>query len=436
MHFLKNQHHSNGLIATLACTLLLIFPLNHADAEDWPGFQGADRDGVVQDGQLLTDWPAQGPRVLWTKTIGPGFGGTAIKDGIAYLLDRNGIAGDSLTSFDLKTGKKLNTIPYDAPGRLSYHGSRSTPSITDTHAFTVGPLGHVTAFDLNNNKVAWQKNMQDDFGALPPKWGWSQSPLVYGDWVIVAPMADDAGLVALEQATGKVVWKSNSIGREGYGSPRMMQLAGQKQIVTLTSTLVTGVDPADGKILWGYDGIPVKRGIPTPAAIDGNRLFITAGYNAGSALIEITRQGDRFTLKEVNRDTTHGGQIHSALFVNDHLYVNLNTNENLRLRGKNADGLGCFDRDGKLLWTNENTPDINRGAVLGVGAYLLTLGGEDGVLRLIKADPAGYRELQSVKVFAADQKRNMIWGTMAFVDGYLLVRSQDELKCLDLRAQP
>ncbi|MFN3167922.1 MAG: PQQ-binding-like beta-propeller repeat protein [Phycisphaeraceae bacterium] len=398
-------------------------------AEDWPGFQGADRDGVVQGETLLTDWPEAGPPVLWSHDVGPGFGGAAIRDGKAYILDRNAVAGDTLRVYDLASGQPLWSCDYDAPGRISYHGSRSTPMVTDRYAFTVGSFGQVTCFDLQTRGVAWQLHM-DDFGADPPKWAWSQSPLVYGDWVIVAPMARDAGLVALDQGTGEVAWRSGNIGIEGYGSPRLVTLAGKEQIVYYSSTKVTGTDPKTGEVLWSYDGIPVRRAIPTPALVGDDRLFVTAGYDAGSALIEIQRQGDRFAAEELRRDRDHGGQIHSALPVGEHLYVNLNTNENLR---RDAHGLGCFDRDGKLVWKNNNAPDINRGAVLAVGEHLLTLGGEDGVLRLIKATPEGYRELAGAKVFDARDRRNMIWAAMAYADGYLIVRSQGRLKCLDLR---
>ncbi|MBX2851246.1 MAG: PQQ-like beta-propeller repeat protein [Phycisphaeraceae bacterium] len=414
------------LIHLPALLLLLVLP---AGAADWPGFQGPNRSGVAPETNILTDWPDEGPAVLWSNDVGPGFGGAAIKDGRVYILDRNDIKGDRLGVYELSTGKAVWACDYDAPGRISYHGSRSTPMVTDSHAFTVGAFGQVTCFDLSTRKVAWQKHM-DDFGAAPPKWAWSQSPLIVGDTVVIAPMAGDAGLVALKPATGEVVWKSPGIGREGYGSPRLMTLAGKEQIVTLTSTLVTGVDPETGKILWSYDGIPVKRGIPTPTDIGSNRVFITAGYNAGSALIEIQKQGDTFTAKEIHRDNEQGGQIHSTLLVDGHLYVNLNTNENLRRAP--TPGLGCFDLTGKLLWTND-TPKLDRGAVLAVGKHLLTLGGEDGTLRLAKADPKGYRELASTKVFDADQKRNMIWAPMSFADGRLIVRSQNQLKCLDLR---
>ncbi|MEM9347580.1 MAG: PQQ-binding-like beta-propeller repeat protein [Planctomycetota bacterium] len=416
------------------CTVLLFFAAMPGFAEDWPGFQGTARDGVVPAATILTDWSNNKPPVQWTNATGPGFGGAAIKNGSVFILDRNGTAGDRLRVFDLETGEEQWSLEYESPGRMGYHGARSTPMVTDKHAFTIGPFGHITAFDLEKRSFAWTKHM-DAYGALPPKWAWTQSPLVYEDLLIFAPMAENAGLVAVEQETGKFVWRSKDIGREGYGSPRIVTLAGKEQILLYTSTLVSGTDPETGEVLWTYNNIPVKRAIPTPAVVGDDRLFITAGYDSGSAMIQIQKNGNAYTVKEVSRDKLHGGQIHSALPVGGHLYVNLNTNENLRLRGKDADGLGCFDTTGKLVWKNDNKPGIDRGAVIAIDDYLITLGGEDGVLRLIKADPAGYNELGQVKVFPADQNRNMIWAPMAYADGYLLVRSQSQLKCLDLRPE-
>lgn len=408
-------------------------------AADWPGFQGPGRDGVIPNATILTDWPDDGPAVLWTQEVAPGFGGAAVVGDNVYLLDRDGIKGDRLRCIHLNTGEEKWAIDYNAPGRLSYDGARSTPTIDDglagLRAYTVGPLGHITCFDLVKAEILWQKHM-DDFGADPPKWGWSQSPLLVGELVIIQPMTGDAGLVALDQATGEVAWQSKSIGKEGYASPRLVKLAGTKMLITFSSTQVTGLDPKTGDILWAYKSIPVKRAIPTPAVVGDNRLFITAGYDAGSALIEIQKNGNTFAAKEIKRDNLHGGQVHSALPVGEHLYVNLNTNENLRQRGKDAHGLGCFDADGNLLWKSDNTPDINRGAVIALGEHLLSLGGEDGTLRLIQADAKGYKELASFKAFPADQKRNMIWAPMAFTDGRLIIRSQNQIKCLDLRAKP
>jgi len=419
------------ILRCVAFAALMLTGMSPA-AADWPGFQGPNRDGIVPNANILTDWPKAGPPVRWSNDVGPGFGGAAIKNNNVYILDRNDTAGDRLRVYDLDTGQQQWSADYDAPGRTAYHGSRGTPMLTDHYAFTVGPFGHVTCFDLDRQQVAWQQHM-DDYGADPPKWAWSQTPLIYKGWVIIQPMADDAGLVALKQGTGEVAWQSKSIGIEGYASPRLVTLAGKQQVVTFTSKLVSGVDPDTGDILWTYDNIPVRRAIPTPAVVGDDKLFITAGYDAGSALIQITKHNDGFAVKELTRDELHGGQIHAALPVNGHLYVNLNTNENLRQRGKDAHGLGCFNTAGKLLWKNDNTPGIDRGPVLALGEHLLTLGGEDGVLRLINADAKSYDEITSAKVFPADQRRNMIWAPMAFSDGRLLLRSQNQLKCLDLR---
>lgn len=425
---------SRHLILTFYAALLLILTL--PCTADWPGFQGPNRDGTDPNANILTDWPDKGPAVRWTQNVAPGFGGAAIVGDTVYFLDRNGIQGDTLRAIHLHTGKENWSVGYDAPGRLSYDGARSTPTVehtaADRHAYTVGPLGHITCFDLAKQEIRWQKHM-DDFGADPPKWGWSQSPLLVGEFVIVQPMADDAGLVALNQSDGTVAWQSKSIGNEGYASPRLVKLADVKQLVAFTSTQVTGIDPKTGNTLWTYDNIPVKRAIPTPAVVEDDKLFITAGYDAGSALIQIIRHNNTFAAIELKRDTDHGGQIHSALPVNGHLFANLNTNENLRQRGKDAHGLGCFDHDGNMLWKSNNQPDINRGAVIALGQHLVTLGGEDGMLRLIQADQTGYKEIASAKVFPANEKRNMIWAPMAFADGLLLARSQSQLKCLDLR---
>lgn len=409
---------------------LLLFTL--PVAADWPGFQGPNRDGVVPDADIRTNWSEAGPAVLWTAEVGPGFGGASVVGENVYILDRNDTVGDRLRVYDLATGKERWSAAYEAPGRISYHGVRSTPMVSDGYAYTVGPFGHITCFDLAKHRVAWQQHM-DDYGTNPPKWAWSQTPLIYKQFVIIAPMAPDAGLVAVNQKDGKVIWKSDNIGIEGYCSPRLVTLAGQEQIVYFTSTRVSGINPDTGDILWAYDNIPVKRAIPTPAVVDHDKLFITAGYDSGSALIQIVKQGDSFTVKELHRDKLHGGQIHSALPINGRLFVNLNTNENLRQRGKDAHGIGCFDANGKLLWKSDNNPGIDRGAVLAVGEYLLTLGGEDGMLRIINTKADGYEEIASTKVFPADQKRNMIWAPMAFSDGRLLLRSQNQLKCLDLR---
>ncbi|MEM9021141.1 MAG: PQQ-binding-like beta-propeller repeat protein [Planctomycetota bacterium] len=421
--------------AMTALMLLLCLP----GAADWPGFQGPDRSGVAPEADIRTDWGGAGPTVSWVVETAPGFGGVAIAQDSVYILDRNGIAGDRLRAINLQTGEQRWAIDYDAPGRLSYDGARSTPTLaTDdagSRAYTVGPLGHITCFDLDNAEILWQKHMSD-FNAEPPKWGWSQSPLLLGELIVIQPMAEEAGLVALDQKTGDVAWTSANIGREGYSSPRLVQLAQTPQIVTYTSTQVTGLAPNNGTILWSYDNIPVRRAIPTPTPVGPDKLFITAGYDAGSALIRVRKNNDAFTVEELRRDQQHGGQVHSALPVGQHLYVNLNTNENLRQRGKDAHGLGCFDADGNLLWKNDNTPGIDRGPVLAIGEYLLTLGGEDGVLRLIRADPAGYDELASFQAFDADQRRNMIWAPMAFAHGRLILRSQNQLKCLDLRPAP
>ena len=141
------------------------------------------------------------------------------------------------------------------------------------------------------------------------------------------------------------------------------------------------------------------------------------------------RRGHRFDRHRHGRD---GAQVHSAIRFKDHLYANFNTNENLR-RDESM-GLVCLDLSGKILWSTAGKPSVNRGPVLLVDDHILSLGGEDGVLRAFEPNPAKYNESGSLKLFTKiGARNNNIWAPLALSNGRLVARSQSELKVLDLR---
>ena len=114
---------------TLAAVVLMIAG-DSSPAADWPQYLGPDRTSISREKGLLQSWPESGPEVLWTVTVGRGYGGPVVKDGKIYLLDRDDEVGDNLRCFDLSTGKQLWNYAYDAPGRVSFPGSRSVPAVS------------------------------------------------------------------------------------------------------------------------------------------------------------------------------------------------------------------------------------------------------------------------------------------------------------------
>ena len=189
-------------------------------AQDWPQYFGPNRNGVSTQKNILRTWPQQGPEVLWTASVGIGYGGPVIKNGKVYLLDRDDKAGDKLRCFDLSNGKELWSFGYNAPGSVMFPGSRSVPVIDGNLIYSCGPYGDLYCIDINTHKPVWHNNIWKDYGGSEiPKWAITQCPVVYRDMLIVASQAPKAGVVAYDKLTGKVKWTTPSLGEVGYVSP-------------------------------------------------------------------------------------------------------------------------------------------------------------------------------------------------------------------------
>jgi outer membrane protein assembly factor BamB len=412
-----------------AISILLTVSTSRSLAADWSQFLGPNRDGITKKGRIARSWPTNGPTVLWAKEVGEGFGGASIRNDEVYLLDRMNDENDILRCLNLETGEELWKVSYEAPGRVGYNGSRSTPSIGKNLIYAVSPFGNIYCVDRIARKEVWTINLIDTFGAEPPNWGFSQSPLIYKNLLIVAPMSKSAGLAGLDRATGNVVWKSEAIGGGSYVSPILRKISGVEAVLMLTKDQLTAIDPGSGKILWKYDGYFNKIPIPSITSIGDGRIFVSGGYGAGSVMIKVTAKGEHFEVSELFRMEKQGSQIQPVLLFNDYLYANFNTNENLR--GDNPDGLVCLDLNGKIKWQTRSSPNFERGNLIITGGLLLILDGKIGELAMIDPNPKAYKELARTKVFD-DDKGNM-WGPMAFSEGKLILRSQSEMKCLDLR---
>jgi len=85
---------------------------------DWPQYLGPDRNAISPEKGLLRSWPEAGPEVLWTISLGAGYGGAAVSDGKVYVLDRDGNDKDVLRCLDLVRAGS-STRDREAPRRLT-----------------------------------------------------------------------------------------------------------------------------------------------------------------------------------------------------------------------------------------------------------------------------------------------------------------------------
>ena len=415
-------------VKTLCLTTIVLIALCAAAGwADWPQFMGPNRDSVSTETGLAHAFPAGGPPALWSAPLGAGFGGAVIYKGEVFVTDRVGDAQDVVLCLDFATGKEKWRCAYDAPGSLrSFPGTRCTPAVDDKYVIVTGPVGHMACVDKKTHLALWTKNLVQDCGARTTAWGYAQCPVLYKNSVIIAPQGPEYGVIALEKATGKEVWHTQLAGGPGYVSPRLTTLGGVDQVLMVASGGnggVSGLDAATGKLLWNYSGWSCSTPIPMPTALGDGRFFISAGYGAGSDLFKVEKQGATWTASQLWKTRECASQIQMAVLYKGNLYANSFDN------GQH-DGLVCLDLTGKRLWASMPTVGFDRGPLLLADGMLIMLDANSGDLCLIAAQPDSYKELARAKVVNGQAA----WGPMALTNGKLLVRSQNELKCLDLKA--
>ena len=412
-------------LGLLLALVVLLFPPRLLRASDWPQFLGPDRNGVSSETGLVRSWPATGPKALWTVQLGGGFGGAAVQGGKVYVLDRLAEKQDVFRCFDLATGKEEWSCAFEAPGTVSFPGSRSTPAVDDRYVFGVGCFGGFYCVDRATHRPVWRQDLLKDYDGEMPGWGVTQSPLLWQDVVIVAPAGKTAGVVAVEKATGKPRWKSAPVGRMSFASPAATAIGGVAQVVLLTYDGLAGVDARDGKVLWNH-AWPSKHPIGNPCVFGEGRFFVSNGYGNGCLAVQVTGQDGRFVTKELFRNANCAAQITTPLWHRDHLFAVNNNNDKRQ-------GLTCLTPAGEVRWKTDRAPNFERGNFLLADGLLFVMDGENGTLYLVEPSPAGYKELARAKVLTG--KGGQVWGPMALADGKLIVRDQHEMKCLDVKGK-
>ncbi len=452
-----------GTQAILTAGVLLL-AASGSWAADWPQYLGPDRNSTSPEKGILRSWPEGGPEVLWTVDVGVGFGGPVIQDGKVYLLDRDDQVGDNLRCFDLSDGKELWNFAYDAPGRVSFPGSRSVPTVDGDHVYSCGHNGDLSCINLTTHQPVWNKNIWTDFGgelgggyprgAGPasrfPIWAITQCPLVYGDTVIVASQAPEAGVVAYEKLTGKIQWKTPALGYVGYVSPAIVEVDGEDHVVMITpstnpfrrsspdeNTLgkIIGMDPRTGKILWEYDEWECHISVASAVDAGENRVLVVGGYELGAVMIRVEKKADgSYGTTELFKTEEFGDQTKPPVLHDGYFYAQYGTNSR-------RDGLVCMGMNGQIMWKTKRDPDFNKGSMILVDGLILATDGRK-TLYVIEPDPSGFKALASAEVLGeggADTEgmsrfggSSQNWAPLALSEGKLLVRDQKKMTCVQV----
>jgi outer membrane protein assembly factor BamB len=401
-------------------------------AADWPGWRGPNRDGQSAETGLLQEWPAGGPPLVWrAQGIGTGLSSVAVVGSRIYTMGDKA-RSQQVVALNKADGKILWSAKIGPAWEDDYAGPRGTPTVDGDSVYAIGTEGDLVALEAATGKERWRKSLPRDFGgSMSTMWKFSESPLVDGDRLVFTPGASDAALVAVDKRTGQTIWKATmpilgAQGKDGaaYSSIVVSNGAGTKQYVQLLGRGLAGFRASDGKFLWGYNRVANNvANIPTPI-VRGNYVFASTGYQTGAALLELRPQGDGVAAREVyflpsaTFQNHHGGLV----LVGDHIYAGHGHNKGFPI--------SLDFMTGKVAWGGDIRNAGTGSAAVMYADNRLYYRYQNGVVLLVEATPAGYREKGS---FTIPEVSNPSWPHLVVADGRLYVREQDNLYVYDVR---
>jgi outer membrane protein assembly factor BamB len=380
----------------------------HAAAEDWYRWRGPNLNGISGESGWMTQWPAGGPKVLWTASVGTGFSSFSVHAGRVFTMG-NAADTDTVYCLDANSGKTLWKHSYPCPLDPKYFegGPGSTPTVDDGRVYTFGRKGQVFCLNETNGAVVWSRNVATELGAEIPTWGFAGSPLIQDGLVILN--VGEAG-TALDKLTGKNAWMSAKSGA-GYATAVPLP-APAKAVVIFAGKTVSAVENKTGALLWSY---PWKTEYDVNAAdpiVDGDRVFVSSGYNHGAAVIRA--QGTQ--AKAVWENKNMRNQFNSSVLWKGHLY------------GVDEAELRCLAFDtGEVKW---KFPQFGKGSLILADGKIVGLG-EKGVLYIADATPDGFKPISQATVL-----NGKCWTTPVLSAGHIYCRNATgRVVCLDVGKQ-
>jgi outer membrane protein assembly factor BamB len=418
-----------GIVALTLCAAMIFAGV--ATAEDWPQWQGPDRNAISRERGLLQEWPKEGPRLAWKVTgIGTGQSTPSIAAGRIFgMSHRDG--HEVVWALSEKDGSKvwetrLGTAYAQTGMEQANEGPGSTPTVDGDRLYVVGLGGEVSCVQVNDGKLLWQRSFTRDFGGSVPVWSFRESPLVDGDKVIVTPGGSEATMVALDKMTGKTIWKSVVPGSPGaaYSSAIAIDFEG-RQYVQITAKALVGVAAADGKFLWRYDKPANPHGIniSTPVHLDG-KVFAASAYGTGGGLVKLSRDAAGAVKADEVYFTAKMQNHHGGMIVHDGALFGAN--------GGNAGGY--------LISLNFQTGDVNWDERAGQrrvpkGSIAMADGRiyyrtEEGAMVLF--EPSAKEYLERGRFDQPERSGKPAWAHPVIANGKLYLRDQDMLLSYDI----
>jgi outer membrane protein assembly factor BamB len=410
-------------LPALPVTVLVLVLVAELPAADWLQWGGPKGDFTVDVRGLAEDWPESGPPQLWKRRLGDGYSCVLSKgDGLFTMYREKDeeivVALDAATGETRWEHRAARTIWPDMVKDFG-EGPNATPTIVGDRIISVGVAGHVRGLDVRSGSLLWEHDLPAEYGRRKRKeeYGYSISPLLYREQVIVAAGGDKHGVVALNPKDGSVVWASEPCG-VSYAQPVVTKLRGRDQYVFFSPTEIIGLDPGTGEFLWRHPVVCDSENNLTPAVrCDESHLWVASQFAAGGGRLLELAGGER------------GGSVAETWFspklrATHSTFINLGDHVYGSIGGNDVSFFAAFDwRTGRILWRQRG---MHKALCLYADEKVVALD-ETGLLTLAKISPSGLSVLDTAQITEA-----VSWTVPTLVSTTLYVRDRKHIMALDL----
>jgi len=377
----------------------------------WPGFRGPDRNGIVKNLVINSEWSASPPEEIWRRAVGPGCSSFAVNGSMLYTQEQLG-EYEAVSCYNLTDGSPVWKYKYKARFEESHAGPgpRSTPTLSGNHLFSLGATGILNALDASTGSVIWSRNAAEDTGIEIPQWGFAGSPLISGDFVI----AGLAGkMTAYDISTGSPKWTGPD-GGSGYSSPQLFNLNGVPQVIFMSKSGAVSIEPGSGKEIWDYQW-EIQDRILQPSFIEGGDLLLS-GENKSISRISVKQERGEYIAREVWNSSGYKVNFNDFVIHKGYAY------------GFDGPGLICIDlKDGRRMWRGARYRGFQ---ILLADQELIIILTEKGEVALVSADPLKFREIAKIQAL-----KSKTWSHPVIARNILVVRNHEEMAAyrLDIR---
>ena len=403
----------------LAAALLILLPSIHVVAQDWPSIRGPLFDGSASNASSSL---GSGPLALrqgWKQPLGSGYSGVVKSGNILVTAAADSDAGkEFVVALDASSGKEIwrtETGDIFKGANGSFDGPVATPCIDDHRAYHLTPFGTLSAFQLDNGKELWARNLPKETASVPNFYGFGASPILHDGKVILPTGSPEAAITAFDAATGETVWTAGA-DAAAFQTCVLIGDEDNRLLIGATNTQTFGIDPNDGEIRWSRpheNAGQMGSWAVVPVPLPNQQIFLMDGDD-GSSGVRLTddKAETVWNGREIRNSYCVPVVVNGVLCsYSSRFLVGLDPATGERLFRQRKPGNGFVNRLGDRL-------------------VVATL---DGALHIGDVSDAGFEEVASLEVFDAANEGQM-WALPTLAGDSVYLRSLGAIARVDIQS--